>query len=142
MTWKYRNDTKRIIIYRNEIWRPDEERETLYPVPSSLGLTCTQEGSSPDPVLFHDDVQIGAGEEKIITLDAPTNSPNLALSLLCMTPNAYFECRFNHAANKAIPIGIRGFSQVLSWELCSRIILHNVSDVEGYISVTAIEVIS
>ena len=54
--YKYKNDTDHAVIYRDRVWQRDEELEVPYIVPSSLGLTCTQEGSAPDPVLYHGDI--------------------------------------------------------------------------------------
>ena len=142
MKWKYKNNTERTIFYRDEIYGPDEEFETLYPVPSYLGLTCLQEGNLLDPVLFHDDVLLGAGEEKIIELGGPRISQNVALRIICMTEGAGLECRFNNSSNNPVPIDIRGFSHVLSWELCSKIFLRNSTEIEGQISITVIEVVS
>ena len=142
MTWTYKNDTDHIIIYRNTIWQVGEEQETHYPVPTSLGLTCTKEGSMPDAVLFHDDVIISAGEEKEILLNDPLISHNVDISIINMSADGGVECRFNHKDNMPIPIDIRGLRHVMSWELCSKIYLKNVTQNETHISVTAIEVVS
>ena len=140
MKYKYKNDTQRTIIYRNKIWQPNMELETSYPVPSSLGLTCTQEGDTLDPVLFHDDIIIDAGQERTFEINAPTLSHKIDLTILCMSENSGVECRFNSANNNPIPIDERGFQQVLFWELCSKIILKNPLDTYVHISVTALEV--
>ena len=142
MKWIYKNNTDKIILYRNNTWQPNEEISVPYPVPLNLGLTCIQEGSSPDPILFHDDIIISAGEQEIINLNSPLISHNVALTILCMTTNSGVECRFNSSDNKPIPIDARGFQQVISWEMCSKIFLHNPTDNEVHISVSAIEVIS
>ena len=39
MNWTYTNNTNAPVIYRSEIWQPNETRESPYPVPPSLGLT-------------------------------------------------------------------------------------------------------
>ena len=134
----YKNETEHTIIYHDIIWNPYEEYETAFPVPASLGLTCTQEGDMPDPVLFHDDIMIEAGNQSNIELSTPSLSHNVALTILCMSGGV--ECRFNGANNKPIPIDERGFVQTLSWELCSKIILTNPLDTSVHISVTALEV--
>ena len=140
MNWIYRNNNSETIIYRDITWLPDEEHETVYPIPSSLGLSCIQQGSTPDPILFHSDITVPAGENVTVDIDAPALSHNVALSIRDMTVNSACECRFNHEANKPIPIDARGFSQVLAWELCSRLVLTNTTDNNAVISVTAIEV--
>ena len=139
MNYIYRNNTKRTILYRNYYWLPDDEISTSYPVPDSLGLTCIQEGDSPDPILFHDDIIILAGEQAEVCLDAPTISHNIALSILCLSQDSGVECRFGSPNNRAIPIDLRSFSQVLSWDLCSCIFLLNTTENEARISVSAIE---
>ena len=140
MKYSYQNNTDRAVIYRNNIWQPGEVKFTSYPVPLSSGLTCVQEGDCPDPVLFHDDILVGANEQRTFALNAPTISQNVALTILSMSQNSGVECRFNSANNKAIPIDVRGFQQVMAWELCSKIIVYNPSDNEAHISLTAIEV--
>ena len=142
MNWIYKNNTDKIILYRNNTWQPNDEISISYPVPSTLGLTCIQEGSSPDPVLFHDDFIISAGEQEIINLASPLLSHNVALTILCMTTNSGVECRFNSSNNKPIPIDARGFQQVIAWEMCSKIFLLNPTDNQVHISVSAIEVIN
>ena len=142
MKWKYKNDTNHAIIYRNTIWQQGEEHETSYPVPLFLGLTCNQEGSAPDAVLYHDDVIISAGEEKEILLNDPLISHNVDLSIFDMKTDNGVECRFNSRDNKPVPIDVRGIRHVMSWELCSKIYLKNVMENEAHISVTAIEVVS
>ncbi len=139
MQYKYKNNTQNTIIYRNDIWQSGDEIETSYPVPLSLGLTCTQEGDTPDPVLFHDDILIDAGEQRVISINAPEITHNVALTILCMDGGGV-ECRFNGANNNPIPIDTRGFIQTLSWELCSKVILTNPNDSTVHISLTAIEV--
>ncbi len=139
MNYIYRNNSNSTIIYRNYCWPPKDEVSTPFPVPSSLGLSCIQQGDSPDPVLFHDDIIIPAGEQVEISIDVPAISHNIALSILCLTHNSGVECRFGSPNNKAIPIDVRSFSQVLSWDLCSRIFFTNTTQNEAQISVSAIE---
>ena len=139
MNYIYRNDTNSIILYRSYYWLPHDEISTPYTVPDSLGLTCVQEGRPHDTVLFHDDIVIPAGEQAEVSIDAPTISHNVALSILCLTQNSGVECRFGSPSNKAIPIDVRSFSQVLSWNLCSRVFFSNTTQNEAHISVSAIE---
>ncbi len=141
MNWSYKNNTGSTIFYRNSIWQPGDELQTPYPVPPSLGLTCIQEGDALDPVLFHDDVIIQAGQSVYIALAEPTLSHNVDLSISCMTDDNGVECRFNSSRNKPIPIDIRGFSQVLNWELCSLLFFNNTSETEAIISITAFEAV-
>ncbi len=56
-----------------------------------------------------------------------------------MTLNSGVACRFGSLNNNPIPIDTRAFSQVLEWELCSRIFLENFTENEAVISITAIE---
>ena len=139
MKFKYRNDTDGLIFYRDDVWGRGDERETAYPVPSSLRLTCIQEGDTPDPVLFHDDIVMGAGEEKLIKINAPFLSRNIYLTIFCMSEGGV-ECRFNSSKNKPIPIDARSFSQKMDWTLCSKIFLKNPLDMSVQISITALEV--
>ena len=142
MNWIYKNFSKNTIIHNNKICKPDEQIISPYPLPSSLGLTCIQEGRNPDPVILHEDVSLKAGETKFIDINAPELSKNIALSIMCMTQDSGVECRFNHNDNKPVPIDIRGFSQTLPWIMCSRIFLKNVTSSLAVISITAVEVIS
>ena len=142
MTYLYRNDTTHTICYRNDLWLPGKTIETTYSVPDELWLTCLQMGNCHDPVIFHDDVLILAGQTLELAIEAPTFSHNVALSIQCMTPNSGVECRLGYENNKPIPIDARTFSQTLDWSLCSRIFLHNSTDNEAVISITALEVIS
>lgn len=142
MKWIYRNNTKHIIGYRNYTWLPDEQHELSFPVPVSLGLTCIQLGSVPDPVLFHDDVVVAAGSSACIEINPPALSHNVSLNIQCMIQSSGVECRFNHSDNNPVPIDVRGFSQVMEWELCSRIFLSNSTDTEAIISISAIEAVS
>ena len=141
MNWIYRNDTDSVIIYRSETWLPGVSREVSYPVPPELGLTCIQEGDSPDPVLFHSDITVQPGAQEVISIPAPKLSHAVALSIFCMTADSGCECRFNSTHNCIIPIDIRGFQQTTSWENCSRIFFNNPTDNEVVISVTAIEAV-
>ena len=142
MNYIYRNDTHRVIGYRTLTWLPDEQLETPYPVPDELGLTCIQLGQPPDPVLFHDDVIVPAGEQVIVNIDAPALSHSVALTIFCISPSSGVECRFGCSENKPIPIDMRAFSQTLNWALCSCICLLNPTDSEAVISITAIEDVS
>lgn len=91
--WRYKNPTDRAICWRNIFWEPGEEKETPNPVPSFTGLECTQEGTAPDPVLFHDDLIVQPGETKRVEMDGPQYTRQVALSLFCMGPVGV-ECRF------------------------------------------------
>ena len=142
MNYIYRNDTHRVIVYRNDTWLPDEQLETPYPVPDDLGLTCIQLGQPPDPVLFHDDVIVPAGEQVAVNIDVPALSHSVALTIFCISPSSGVECRFGSPENKPIPIDMRAFSQTIHWALCSRIFLHNPTDSEAVISISAIEDVS
>ncbi len=142
MNYIYRNDTHHIIHYRRSSWLPDEQLETPYPVPDDLGLTCIQLGQPPDPVLFHDDVIVPAGESVTVDIDAPALSHSVALTIFCIAPNSGVECRFGSSENKPIPIDMRAFSQTIDWALCSRIFLLNPTDAEAIISISAIEDVS
>lgn len=141
MKWIYRNDTNATIIYRSVTWLPGMTAETAYPIPPALGLTCIQEGNSPDPVLFHSDITVQPGAQEVISIPAPKLSHAVALSIFCMTADSGCECRFNSTHNCIIPIDIRGFQQTTSWENCSRIFFNNPTDNEVIISVTAIEAV-
>ena len=142
MNWIYKNNSKHVIIYNNKTCRPNEEITSAYPLPASLVLTCIQEGSTPDPVILHDDISLNAGEQTTININAPERSPNIAISILCMTSEAGVECRFNHENNNPVPIDGRSFNQTLPWVMCSRIILSNPTANTAIISITAVEVVS
>ena len=142
MNYIYRNDTHHAVLYRNLSWLPDELLESVFPVPDELGLTCIQSGHPPDPVLFHDDVIVPAGEQLIVSIDAPALGHAVILTISCMSPSAGVECRFGSSENKPIPIDARTFSQTIDWALCSHIFLLNPTDTEAVISVTAIECMS
>ena len=139
MKWIYFNNSKRIVFFKNFSWLPNEQHEVSFPVPDSLGLTCIQQGSIPDPVLFHDDILIAAGTSATVDIPAPVLTQNISLNIQCMIQNSGVECRFNHQDNTPIPIDARAFSQCIDWSLCSKIFLNNPTDVETIISVTAIE---
>lgn len=142
MNYIYRNDTQQTIFYQNEFCLPHEQIETTCPIPDNLGLTCIQLGVPPDPVLFHDDIIIPPNGQTEVLLDAPAISHNVALSVLCMSQDSGVLCRFGSDTNRPVPIDVRGFIHVLSWELCSRIVFLNPTDYDTHISVSAVEVIS
>ena len=139
MTYKYKNNTDHTVIYRDRVLLCGEELEVPYPLPSSFGLTCLQEGNAPDPVLFCDDLIIDAGQEATIEISEPLLSHKVYLTILCMSEGGV-ECRFNSSENKPIPIDSRGFVQKINWELCSKIFLKNTLDISVHISITALEV--
>ena len=141
MNYIYKNNTKCSICYRNYFWLQGEQRVVPFPVPDSLGLTCIQEGSSPDPVLFHDDIIIPPRETVSVSLHEPLLSHNVALCILDMSLDSGVECRFNSTVNRPVPIDVRGFVHVLPWQLCSKIFFINNLDILASISITAIEVI-
>ena len=141
MNWIYTNNTSAPVIFRSETWLPGETRETHYPVPDNLGLSCIQEGYALDPVLFHSDITIPPGGQTSVNISPPKLSHAVHLSIQCMTPESGCECRFNSTRNCTIPIDSRGFQQKLSWENCSRIFLSNTTDIETIISVTAVEAV-
>ncbi len=142
LKWKFKNNTKNTIMFNNVIWQPNEEHELAYSVPAICGLTCTQEGNEPEPVLFHDDLIISAGAEVPIELNTPTFAKNVALSIMCMTSNSGCECRFNSNTNTPIPIDVRSFIHVMPWFSCSKIFLKNTTENDVHISVSAVEVVS
>lgn len=137
--WEYKNNTDKVIVWRNTCWGLGETKDICFPVPEFLGLTCIQEGTMPDPVLFHDDLLIPPNSTEIINLTAPLYSGNISLTLLCIGQGGV-ECRFNSESNNPIPIDIRGFSHIIPWEMCARIYLKNTTEAEAHISVSAIEV--
>ena len=141
MKWIYRNDTDTTVLYRAETWLPGEIHDTALPVPDSLGLTCVQEGDTPDIVLLHSDFTVQAGAQEIITIPAPKLSHAVALSIFCMSENNGCVCRFNSEHNCIIPIDIRGFQQTTAWENCRRIFFSNSSESDVNISVTAVEAV-
>ncbi len=141
MKWIYRNDSAAHVIYRNSSWLPGETHETPYPVPDSLGLTCIQEGDSLDPVLFHDDILIQPGAQEVIAIPSPKLSHKVDITVICMSPDSGCECRFNSPRNCVIPVDVRGFQQVTSWENCSRIFLTNTTENEAVISLSVLEAV-
>lgn len=141
MNWIYRNNTNCTILYRNFICKPGEEISSRYPLTSSSGLTCIQEGTTPDPVILHEDIIIQGGEDASVSIYSPEFSQHVALSILCMTQDGGVECRFNSRKNKPVPIDTRGFIHTLNWEMCSKIFLHNPADNDAIISITAVEVV-
>ena len=141
MKWIYRNDTNTTVIYRSVTWLSGMTAETAYPIPPALGLTCIQEGDSPDPIIFHSDITVQPGAQEVINIPAPKLSHAVALSIFCMTADSGCECRFNSPRNCIIPIDVRGFQQTTSWQNCSRIYLTNNTDSEAVISVTALEAV-
>lgn len=138
--WRYKNPTDRAICWRNIFWEPGEEKETPNPVPSFTGLVCTQEGSVPDPVLFHDDLIIQPGETKRVEMDGPQYTRQVALSIFRMGGGGV-EYRFMSDTNKPLPLDTRGFVHVVPWEMCCRLFFKNVSGEETQVSVSAVEVI-
>ena len=138
MKFKYKNDTEAAVIYRDRVWQRGEEHEVPYPVPPSLGLTCTQEGDAPDPVLYHGDIVINAGKDAEIEISEPLLSNKVFLSILAMSGGV--ECRFNSANNKPMPIDERSFVQKMDWTLCSKIYLKSILGTSVQISITAVEV--
>ena len=141
MNWTYINNTNAPIIYRSETWLPNETHETAYPVPDTLGLTCIQEGSSPDPIIFHDDIIVQPNGQEVVNISPPKLSHAVDLSIRCITHETGCECRFNSLHGCAIPIDFREFRQITSWNNCSRIYLINSTDIEAHISVTAFEAV-
>lgn len=137
--WRYKNPTDGAICWRDIFWGPGEERETPNPVPSFTGLECTQEGTAPDPVLFHDDLIIQPGETKRIEMDGPRYTHQVALSIYNMGSGGV-EYRFVDETNKPLPLDTRGFVHVMPWEMCARLFFKNVSGEETHISVSAVEV--
>lgn len=142
MNWLYKNNTNSSIFLNNHLIKPGDTVSSPHPLPLSSGLTCTQEGSKPDPVLFHDDFIIPAGSEVQASIPQPQNSQNVALSILCMSDSGGILCRFNSQDNNPVPVDTRGFVHVLSWKMCSRIFMLNSTDNTAIISVTAVEVVN
>ena len=141
MNWIYTNNTHAPVFYRSKVWLPDQTRETAFPVPPSLGLTCIQEGDTPDPVLFHDDIIIPPGGQEVIYINQPKISNKVDVNILCLSPDSGCVCRFNSSSNCVIPIDYRGFQHVTSWENCFRIFLHNSTDNVAHISVSVFEAV-
>ena len=137
--WKYKNFADRIIVWRGERWGPGDEREVSYPVPSSLGLVRLQEGNVPNPVLFHDDLILSPGETRMVELDGPTWTHQVALSMFCLSGGGA-ECWFISQDNTPIPLDARGFVHTMPWEMCARMFFTNTTETETHISVSAVEV--
>ena len=142
MHYVYRNDNDYAVCYGGFLWQSGDTLEIPYPVPDSLGLTCVASGRPPDPVLFHDDIVLPPDGAAVAELADPLLSHNVALSILCMTSSSGAVCRFGHQDNIPVPIDARGFEHVLSWQFCSKLFLHNPTEVEAVISISAIEVVS
>ena len=142
MNYIYRNDNHYAVCFQDFLWQAGDTLEVPFPVHESLGLTCIQQGKPPDPVLFHDDFVITPGGDAHVVLGEPLLAHNVALSIECMSLNSGAECRFGSIENLPIPIDARGFIHVLPWTLCSHIFLHNTTENEAIISVTAVEVVS
>ena len=142
MNWIYKNNSQSTVIFRNNIWLPGDELQIPYPVPEHIGLTCTKQGQFSDPVLCHDDVLINPGEKVNINIICPRISYNVALTIIDLSQDSAVVCRFNCENNNPIPIDVRGFQHILPWEMCSLILLQNISDNTAHVSVTAIEVVS
>lgn len=138
--WKYKNNGETPIFWGRILWGPGEEKETPNPVPSSTGLDCTQEGTLPDPVLFHDDLIIQPGETKQVDMDGPRYTHQVALSIFRMSGGGV-EYRFMSDTNTPLPLDTRGFVHVVPWEMCARMFFKNVSGEEAQVSVSAVEVI-
>ena len=142
MTYSYSNNTMSAVAYRSDVWLPGDTLNTNYPVPDNLGLTCIRTGKPHDPVLFHDNITLLQGEQREIPIPAPTFSHNVALHIQDMSLDSGVECSFGSLDNIHVPIDVRDFQHVLTWELCSRICLFNPTDTEAVISLTALEVVS
>ena len=141
MKWIYINNSPATVIYRSETWLPGETRETPYPVPDTLGLTCIQEGDTLDPVLFHSDIIIPPGGQEVVNINHPKLSQAVDLSIRCISHDTGCECRFNSPHGCAVPLDFREFRQITSWQNCSRIYLINTTDIQAHISVTALEAV-
>ena len=142
MTYSYTNNTNSAVAYRSYVWLPDETLNVDFPVPENLGLTCNFQGKPPDPVLFHDNITLQAGENCELSIPAPAFSQNVALHIQDMSLDSGVECSLGSPDNTHFPIDVRDFHHVLTWELCSRICLFNPTNSETVISITAIEVVS
>ena len=114
--WKYKNNGETPIFWGRILWGPGEEKETPNPVPSSTGLDCTQEGTLPDPVLFHEDLIIQPGEMKQVDMDGSRYTHQVALSIFRMRP-----CVFLY---DFIVVKVRSISHVFckALEFVSRLI--------------------
>ena len=139
--WVYKNNTKHKITYRDYVWEAGATLVTLAPVPSSLGLTCVNEGDIPDPILFCNDIVILPNEEAIVTLLDSSLTHNVHLTIQCITTRGTIECRFVDDRNNPIFIDAQGFSQIMPFNLCNKIILKNTISNSLNVNVTAIEVV-
>lgn len=139
MTYSYSNHSNVAVVYRNFFWLPGETIDTPFPVPPSLGLTCTLEGKPPDPVLLHDDITVPAGLSVCVDIPEPRSSDFVALRILDMSQNSGVECRFGCTDNSPIPIDVRGFDYLIDWTLCSKLFLLNTTDYNAVISVSAFD---
>ena len=138
MKWKYKNETGSTIIWEGHTWAPEKEKEISHPAPEFLGLTCTQQGNIPDPVLFDENIMVNAGETKEIAIPAPVLSRRVTLSVLRKAGNGVLLC-FNSADNKKIAIdATQFFMQTLSWTSCGKIYLESLGD-ESIIYISVIE---
>lgn len=142
MNYSYTNNSTAPVAYLNNIWLPGDTIETPYPVPDALGLTCTVEGTPPDPVLFHDDVTVAAGATVEVALPENSYSHNVALHIMDMSQDSGVECRFGSRNNTPIAIDIRGFRHVLDEIFCSKLFLTNPTQKSTVVSVSAVEVVS
>ena len=142
MQWVYKNNTQYPIEYKNSRWPPNSEAPFYEAIPDSVGLTCIQRGSVPDPVLCHEDIILQPNEDFSVDIKSPVNSPNVALSIVCISLDGGAECRFNSPDSAPVPIDTRDFIHVMSWVSCSRIYLTNTTQEQAHISISAIEVVS
>ena len=139
MNFAYFNSSHFTVVYRNFIWLPGETLYTPFPVPPSLGLTCTAEGCPPDPVLFHDDITVPAGSSAVVNIPEPRSSDFVSLRILDMSQNSGVECRFGCLDNSPIPIDVRGFDYVIDWTLSSKLFFLNTTDYNAVISVSVFD---
>lgn len=142
MTYSYSNNSDHAISFRSILWLPGETIDTDSPVPDNLGLTCLRQGNPPDPVLMHDNYILEPDARLEIDIPAPNLSHNVALDIRDMSLDSGVTCSFGSQDNSPIPIDTRDFSHVLAWELCSRIFIHNPTDLQAVISLTALEVVA
>ncbi|MBR0075101.1 MAG: hypothetical protein IJP96_05065 [Synergistaceae bacterium] len=139
--WIYKNETKHKIIYRDYTWDAGATVAISTPIPSSLGLTCINEGNKPDPILFCNDIVIAPNDEAVVTLSGSSLTHNVHLTIQCITTRGTVECRFIDDENTPIFIDAQGFSQVMPFDLCQKIILKNTISNSLNVNVTAIEVV-
>ena len=139
MPWIYRNDGDAAVVWGGQSWGPGEERTSRWPVPMSVGLTRTEMGDGPSPVLCHEDIILQARERATLELGAPAISRSVALSLFCISGGGA-TVRFNGMSGKELPLDVRGFVHTVPWELCAMMTFENPTDEETHISVSAVEV--